>query len=119
MAQEDIERKVELAWLNAFYGALLTDKQRQVLMLHCEEDLSLGEIGKETGISRQGVHECLTGAARRLRELENLLGMAERFRRLSDGLQECKAALEHQEYDKANSLIDTLIHLNEEESYGL
>ena len=64
MAQDEISKKVELNWLSAFYGGLLTDKQRQVLTLHCEEDLSLTEIAQEVGISRQGVHELLTRAAR-------------------------------------------------------
>ena len=49
MAQEDIGRKVELAWLAAFYGPVLTDKQREVLALHCEEDMSLGEIAQAAG----------------------------------------------------------------------
>ena len=62
MAQDEISKKVELNWLSAFYGGLLTDKQRQVLTLHCEEDLSLTEIAQEVGISRQGVHELLTRA---------------------------------------------------------
>ena len=44
MAQEDLRKKVDLAFLSAFYGGLLTEKQRRVLSLHCEEDLSLGEI---------------------------------------------------------------------------
>ena len=68
MASEEIGRKVELAWLMAFYGGMLTEKQRQVLTLHCEEDMSLGEIAQEAGISRQGVHDQLTRAARRLHD---------------------------------------------------
>ena len=58
MAQDEISKKVELNWLSAFYGGLLTDKQRQVLTLHCEEDLSLTEIAQEVGISRQGCMNC-------------------------------------------------------------
>lgn len=119
MAQEDLSRKVELAWLNAFYGALLTEKQRQVLTLHCEEDMSLGEIAREAGISRQGVHDALTIAARRLRELEDTLGMAERFRQMQDGLTQCREALRQQEYDRAEQLLDQLISLDQEESNGL
>ena len=38
---DEISRKVELAWLTAFYGGMLTDKQRLVLQLHCEEDMSV------------------------------------------------------------------------------
>ena len=40
-----------------FYGALLTEKQRQVMALYHEENLSLSEIGQEFGISRQAVHD--------------------------------------------------------------
>ena len=68
MAQDEISKKVELNWLSAFYGGLLTDKQRQVLTLHCEEDLSLTEIAQEVGISRQGVHELLTRGAEDVRD---------------------------------------------------
>lgn len=68
MAQDEISKKVELNWLSAFYGGLLTDKQRQVLTLHCEEDLSLTEIAQEVGISRQGVHELLTRAREDVRD---------------------------------------------------
>ena len=68
MAQDEISKKVELNWLSAFYGGLLTDKQRQVLTLHCEEDLSLTEIAQEVGISRQGVHELRRGRCSRWRK---------------------------------------------------
>ena len=51
MERENPLKKVDLAFLSAFYGGLLTEKQRQVLSLHCEEDLSLGEIAAETGAS--------------------------------------------------------------------
>ena len=38
MEREDLDRKVDLAFLSAFYGGMLTEKQRRVLALHCEED---------------------------------------------------------------------------------
>ena len=38
-----------------FYGELLTDKQREYFDLRYNEDLSLGEIAEQSGISRQGV----------------------------------------------------------------
>ena len=31
---DEVSRKIELAWLTALYGELLTDKQRLVLALH-------------------------------------------------------------------------------------
>ena len=116
---DEVSRKIELAWLTAFYGGLLTDKQRQVLTLHCEEDLSLGEIAQEAGISRQGVHDMLTRAAQRLFDMEEKLGMAARFQRMEDGLEKCRTLLKEKRYDEAEGVIDTLIRLDQEENDGL
>ena len=116
---DEVSRKIELAWLTAFYGGLLTDKQRQVLTLHCEEDLSLAEIAQEAGISRQGVHDMLTRAAQRLFDMEEKLGMAARFRRMEDGLEQCRMLLREKRYDEAGNVLDTLIRLDQEENNGL
>ena len=116
---DEVGRKIELAWLTAFYGGLLTDKQRQVLTLHCEEDLSLAEIAQEAGVSRQGVHDMLTRAAQRLFDMEEKLGMAARFQRMADGLEQCRTLLRNKRYDEAESVIDTLIRLDQEENNGL
>ena len=106
MAQDEISKKVELNWLSAFYGGLLTDKQRQVLTLHCEEDLSLTEIAQEVGISRQGVHELLTRAARKMFEMEEKLHVAARFQRVENGLEKCRAMMREGRYDDAERMID-------------
>ena len=119
MAKEELRKKVDLAFLSAFYGGLLTDKQRQVLSLHCEEDLSLGEIAAEVGISRQAVHETISRAAARLNELESSLGVAARFRRMESGLEEALAALKNAEYNRAEILLSDLLALDQEDTDGL
>ena len=119
MAQEDLRKKVDLAFLSAFYGGLLTEKQRRVLSLHCEEDLSLGEIAAEVGISRQAVHETISRAAARLTEMEATLGVASRFRRMEAGLQEARSALKQKDYPRAEQLLDGLLALDQEENDGL
>lgn len=116
---DEIGRKVELAWLAAFYGGMLTEKQRLVLQLHCEEDMSLGEIAQEAGVSRQGVHDMLTRAAGKLFDMEEKLGMAARFTRMGEGLEKCRSALREKRYDEAEQLLDGLIRLDQEESNGL
>lgn len=116
---DEVSRKIELAWLTAFYGGLLTDKQRQVLTLHCEEDLSLAEIAQEAGISRQGVHDMLTRAAQRLFDMEEKLGMAARFRRMEEGLERCRTLLKEKRYDEAEGALDALIRFDQEENNGL
>ena len=119
MEREDLRRKVDLAFLSAFYGGMLTEKQRRILSLHCEEDLSLGEIAEEVGISRQAVHETLTRAATRLNEMEGSLGVAARFRRMEDGLESALEAVKGKEYDRAEQLLTELLKLDQEESNGI
>ena len=116
---EEVRRKVELAWLMAFYGGMLTDRQREVLALHCEEDMSLAEIAQETGVSRQGVHDMLTRTAQRLTDMEEKLGVAARFRRMSNGLERCRALLQEKRYEEAGGALDALIRLYQEENNGL
>ena len=119
MAREDLSKKVDLAFLAAFYGALLTENQRRVLSLPCEEDLSLGEIAEELGVSRQSVHESLSRASGRLYELEAALGMAERFRRMEAGLDAALASLRKKDYPGAERVLQDLLTLDQEEKNGL
>ena len=62
-----------------FYGALLTDRQRDVMALYHEENLSLSEIAQEYDISRQAVHDTLKKAEQALTEYEKKLGLVEKL----------------------------------------
>ena len=74
MAQGELEKKIELNWLSAFYGGLLTPKQRDVMRMPCEEDLSLGEIAQVMGVSRQAVNDNLARTEALLRKMEDSIG---------------------------------------------
>ena len=50
----------EMILLYDYYGDMLTDRQRECFELRYYQDLSLGEIGQELGISRQGVFDNLS-----------------------------------------------------------
>ena len=119
VAQDDLQKKVDLAFLSAFYGGLLTEKQRRVLTLHCEEDLSLGEIAGEMGISRQAAHETLKRAEERLTELETALGTAKRFRRMTEGLEAALRSLEREDYGQVKRTLSELLAWDTEEKNGL
>ena len=62
-----------------FYGQLLPPRQRQVMELYTEENLSLLEIADQFDISRQGVHDALRKAQKALTEYEEKLGLVDRF----------------------------------------
>jgi predicted DNA-binding protein YlxM (UPF0122 family) len=68
-----------IAELFAFYGELLTDKQKDVLTLYCLDDLSLGEIAEDLKISRQGVHDTVKRSSRTLEDYETKLGLMQKF----------------------------------------
>lgn len=50
-------KTTRINFLFDFYQTLLTDKQRLYMDLYYSEDLSLGEISGEYGISRQAVYD--------------------------------------------------------------
>ncbi|MFP4481981.1 MAG: sigma factor-like helix-turn-helix DNA-binding protein [Thermovirgaceae bacterium] len=82
-----LTRKIQLDRLYDIYGPLLTEKQRQIFMLHHERDWSLAEIAETIGMTRQGVHDLFQRARDRLKELEELLGCLERESRLTEALE--------------------------------
>lgn len=68
----------ELIMLYDYYGDLLTDRQRECFELRYNQDLSLGEIGQELGISRQGVYDNLSRTELQLKNMEAKTGCVRR-----------------------------------------
>ena len=52
------------------------------------DDLSLGEIAENEGITRQGVRDSIKRAEAQMLEMEERLGLARRFRKISADIQE-------------------------------
>ena len=90
---EKLEKSVEIGTLCAFYGGLLTQRQQDALRLYYEEDLSLGEIADELGVSRQNVHELITRSVQKLRRYESLLGGVKRAAQTAKELGRAKEIL--------------------------
>lgn len=75
-------KNLEISFLLDFYGDMLTDKQRDVVELYYNEDLSLAEIAEHSGITRQGVRDSIKRAEGQLLEYEDRLHLAARFRKI-------------------------------------
>lgn len=67
-----------------FYGELLTEHQRRVYEDAVYQDMSLGEIAEELGISRQGVHDLIRRCDKILLDYESKLHLVERFDRAKE-----------------------------------
>ena len=68
----------ELILLYDYYGDLLTERQKECFELRYNQDLSLGEIGQELGISRQGVFDNLSRTEALLKNMEAKTGCVRR-----------------------------------------
>lgn len=83
------EKNMNISFLLDFYGDVLGEKQRAVLELYYNEDLSLSEIAESEGMTRQGVRHIVKKAEQELIFLEDKLGLANHFvkiRSVSDGI---------------------------------
>lgn len=85
---------VEMALLLDYYGGMLTQKQRSCFDLRYNQDLSLGEIAQELGISRQAVCDSLTRTEALLHRLEDNIGCVNRGRTIRTALRRIVSAAE-------------------------
>lgn len=113
-----IDDITQASLLYDFYGQLLSKRQREVMELYHEENLTLAEIADEFGISRQGVHDALKNAEKSLDQYEKKLGLVAKFQKSSeavskideiiDGVIEKLQGPEAEELKKVKDIIDNL-----------
>ena len=77
-------KNLEIGYLFDFYGELLSARQREIFSLYYNEDLSLSEVSEQVGITRQGVRDTVKKCEEQLVSLEEKLGLAERFKEISE-----------------------------------
>ncbi len=85
-------KNLEISMLYDFYGAVLTEKQRDAIELYYNEDLSLAEISQNEGITRQGVRDAIKRAEQQMLEMEERMGLVKRFRQIETQLNEVSVA---------------------------
>ncbi len=74
-----MDKIYEQTMLFDFYGELLTEHQRSIYEDAVYNDMSLGEIAQDRGISRQGVHDLIKRCDKILQDYESKLHLVERF----------------------------------------
>lgn len=83
-----MEKDLNFSNLLDIYGKALTEKQRDVLDLYYNDDLSLSEIAEDLGISRQGVRDSIKRGEEALFAYEELFGIQKMFDKFDDFLIE-------------------------------
>ena len=108
---------IEIILLYDYYGDLLTDRQKECFEMRYYQDLSLGEIAAELGISRQGVHENLSRAEALLRHMEAKTGCVSRdqsCRKAAKSIQSAADALRAYPDEAVNKLAQQIIEAMQE-----
>lgn len=85
-----MEEKLTQAYLFDFYGEMLNEHQRRIYEDFVFNDLSLGEIAGEEGISRQGVADMVKRCDKKLRDYENKLHLVDKFISIKSDVEKIK-----------------------------
>ncbi len=105
---------LEQSLLYDFYGELLNDHQKEIYEQFVLEDLSLGEIAKEAGISRQGVHDLVKRCSQILRGYEDKLHLVARFMSIKDKVARMNELLEDGGQKSREELVADIRRISDE-----
>ena len=104
-----MEEKVTQTYLYDFYGELLNEHQRRIYEYFVFDDLSLGEIAAEEGISRQGVHDLVRRCDRTLQSYEERLHLIARFQKVKHTVEKIEQiSTETQVRELAGQILEEL-----------
>ena len=110
----NVNEILEQALLFDFYGELLTDHQKEIYEQFVLEDLSLGEIAREAGISRQGVHDLIRRCNQTLKGYEDKLHLIEKFLAIKEKVKKIDNLLYDYHEENAEELIVSIRRISDE-----
>ncbi len=105
---------LEQTLLYDFYGELLNPHQKEIYEQFLLEDLSLGEIASEAGISRQGVHDLIKRCDQSLKGYEQKLHLVEKFMSIKDKVNRMNRLLDGYEPKNKTELVEDIRKISDE-----
>lgn len=72
-----MENRIEMSLLLDYYGELLTEKQKEIMTMYYDENLSLAEIADINDNSRQAIHDLIHRSSSKLIKYEEKLHVKE------------------------------------------
>ncbi|MDF7639105.1 transcriptional regulator [Lactobacillus sp. ESL0791] len=104
---DELIKNEQLGDLYAYYGSLLTKGQRSYFEDYYYNDLSLGEIALNHGVSRQAVYDNLRRSSKLLKKYEARLHMQRDYNELEMSLEHVAGKL------KQGATEPALVKINE------
>ncbi|MFW3587905.1 putative DNA-binding protein [Vagococcus fluvialis] len=99
-----------------FYSTLLTEKQMNYIELYYGDDLSLGEIAEEYGVSRQAVYDNIKRTEKLLETYEKKLHLYSNYIVREEIIEEIKKEMINSDFNnqKINELLENIQEIEEE-----
>lgn len=104
-----MEKIVKVAQLYDMYGALLNEKQRDVINCYYNEDLSLQEIADNDGRSKQAISDMINRSVDKLFEFENELSLLKSKNELKASLFDIRELIESSNNKEAIEMLNIVI----------
>lgn len=101
----ELKEFMETSILLGYYKSLLSDKQKEYMLKHFEEDYSLSEIAKESNVSRQAVYDNIKRGIKILKDYEAHLKMYQRDKQIIGLLKELRKDFSEKKLDE---ILETL-----------
>ena len=105
-----MEKRFEISILFDFYGELLTEKQRDIMDLYFNNDLSLSEIAEINNTSRQAIHDTIKRCEKVLLVYEEKLKLSNKNHLLKETLNKILSELDYLEINIKNEKMNQLIY---------
>ncbi|MBO0444384.1 putative DNA-binding protein [Vagococcus fluvialis] len=112
----EIEKTNRMNALFEFYSTLLTEKQMNYIELYYGDDLSLGEISEEYGVSRQAVYDNIKRTEKLLETYEKKLHLYSNYIVREEIIEEIKNEMINSDFNnqKINELLENIQEIEEE-----
>ncbi len=104
----EVDKILEQSLLFDFYGELLTDHQKEIYERFVADDLSLGEIAEEAGISRQGVHDLIKRCNQTLKGYEEKLHLVGKFLAVKEKIEKIEQLLDNYNEENTEELVQSI-----------
>lgn len=103
-----LEKTTRVNFLFDFYQSLLTDKQRLYMQLYYLDDLSLGEIADQYGVSRQAVYDNVKRTEAMLEDYEKKLNLFEKHESRLEVVEQLQGMAPGNDRERFLKLLHTL-----------
>ncbi len=90
MSKIDLKDFVKYGKLFEVYGKLLSEDRQGVMTLYFDYNMTLAEIAKEKGVSRQAILDTIEKSCLKLENFENVLHSVEKGQQLAKKLERLK-----------------------------